>query len=103
MTEESDQTPERPLGDGPQDEKSPSSGTSAGCGVALLGIIIPFVMMGLPSITPCSGECMTGWFGVNFLFFGTPIFVILGLAIALGSRRNSESEDAEPGASDSSN
>ena len=103
MTEEPDQTPERPSGDESQAEKSAAVGKMVGCGVALLGIIIPVVATEIQRSFPCPGGCESGWFGMHPLFSLTPLFAIVGLMIALGSRRDRDSDDAEPGASDSSN
>jgi hypothetical protein len=63
--------------------KSGRQTTTFGCLFALSGFLIPIVMFSIPSIFPCNGECGIGWAGVGFAMVGTPLMVIMGIAIAI--------------------
>jgi hypothetical protein len=73
--------------------KSGRQYTGIGCLFALAGFLIPGVMFSIPSIFPCHGECGIGWAGIGFAMVGTPLMVIMGIALAInGLSRASKAE-----------
>ncbi len=55
-----------------------------GCFIVLAAVLTPMVMMSIPGIFPCPGECGIGWAGVYFALFVSPVLVVVGIAVTVG-------------------
>lgn len=52
--------------------------------IVLAAVLTPVVMMSIPSIFPCRGECGIGWAGVYFAMFVSPVLIVGGIAVTVG-------------------
>jgi hypothetical protein len=51
--------------------------------VVLAAVLTPVVMMSIPGIFPCNGECGIGWAGVYFALSVSPVLIVVGIAVTV--------------------